>query len=343
MSSWFKGGSAKENSAKESKRYKNLESAQDKDPFGDVGFYSKGAPVTTSADDTNEAAQPKRSWKQRMPMILFVDQEGESPPPKTIGSGDLVGFPSDLDFCCLQDGAIDCLGAGTKIVLCEGEDDVEYTLKKNSQGKAQSNDNDDDDDMEKIRSICPVNSADTNETGYSQQLDSIREMGPIRDRKEGKGITYYLSQCAPEKSSYVTTSKKRLRIVLMTLALAVTALIAGIVLLTLRQQNKVSDLGGLQWHSYVSDCWHCWHTQTLLLCLLLTIMMLFFLLPTQLIAKKRNKPTDSYQEHPTGNRDQKSPDTDVFFRLGDRRIPPTPGPKMDRRRGPRGIFVGKRR
>lgn len=242
MSSWFKGSSsATDKTAKESsKRYENLELAQDKDPFGDVGFFSKGTPVTTSADETaNETAQPKRSWKERKPMAMFVDQEGEAPPPKTIGSGDLIGFPSDLDFCCLQDGAIDCLGADTKVVLCEGQDniDVIYTEKRKFfQGKARSNDNKD---------------ADTNETGNSQQLDNIREMGAIRDKKEGKGMAYYLSQCMPDKnsapekesepekkSSFVTSSKKRLRIFLLTLTLAVAALIAGIVVFTLRRQNK---------------------------------------------------------------------------------------------------------
>jgi hypothetical protein len=269
MSSWFKGSSsATDKTAKESsKRYENLELAQDKDPFGDVGFFSKGTPVTTSADETaNETAQPKRSWKERKPMAMFVDQEGEAPPPKTIGSGDLIGFPSDLDFCCLQDGAIDCLGADTKVVVCEGQDniDVIYTEKRKFfQGKARSNDNKD---------------ADTNETGNSQQLDNIREMGAIRDKKEGKGMAYYLSQCMPDKnsapekesepekkSSFVTSSKKRLRILLLTLTLAVAALIAGIVVFTLRRQNKVSNLGGLQWHNYVSNCWrhrrhkHYWH------------------------------------------------------------------------------------
>lgn len=260
MTSWFKG-----KGASKAKRYENVESANNRDPFGDVNYYDNDsnietyrggtAPVIITVDDNSEAAaqlqlQQKRSWKQRKSMTMFVDMEGEElptekPPPTKIGTGDLVGAPNDLNFCCIQDGNLGCLGFGNVVLF---NADAENKSKCNKINCSNRTDNEDD-DTEKIQSICPVQSIDgsTTGTGNSHQLDRIRSMGAIRDKRESNSVSYYLSQCAPkpssEKGSRMSFFKGKFRYVLAALVLFFVAMLGGILAVTLRRQkNTVSDL-----------------------------------------------------------------------------------------------------
>ena len=253
------------------------------DPFSDVGFFRNGttttetytggvAPVTITVDENDEALQEspplksKRSWKQRKPMAFFVDQNGkdltddeDNQQRKRVGSGDLVGAKKDLDFCCIQDGAIDCFfGSNNKLVLCSGEDEggqsKQHSYKKYSNNasrrtsRSTTDEQDDNDDIEKIRNICPIPGGDENTTATAisnQELDAIRCMGPIADQNESKSCVHYLDKCAPKPSTEKATgmSKKRFRIVLAMSTFALLALIAGVVAVALRKQtNKVRKM-----------------------------------------------------------------------------------------------------
>ncbi len=247
MPSFFRG-----RSASKSERYENVESQTNEDTGGITSFwtetYSGGvAPVTISVDDHDESAaiEPKksRSWKQRKPMSFFVDKEGgdveneETPPPKCIETNDKVEAPSDLDVCCIQDGALGCL-AFENVVLCSKEEDAkkQYTQVSNStNGK-------DNDDNSSYPDICPVKSADESTIGTggscSHQVDKFRSMGAIRDKKEGNVLTYYLTFCKPAPTSEKGFLKDRLRLVLAAVTLLLIVIISIIVGVTLSHQRR---------------------------------------------------------------------------------------------------------
>jgi len=262
MPSWFKSGSAKGKNAKtKTKIYDNMDG---QDLFDDDGLDNDGslttelymdgvAPVTISIKNNEEImadagqceSPPMGSLKfrsQKQPIGMFVDQEGEEVsmeeknPPKMIGSGDLAGNVGDLDFCCIEDGAIECLGFD-RVVICsaDDEDDGQKSLSQ-SQSQTRSIASNSD-SAEKIRSIGPVND------NGSDELDAIRGMGSFMDRSISNGVAYYLKQCVPEPSSKTGASKNRLFLVLLLISTLLLAVIGGIVGFTLQRQRtkKVSE------------------------------------------------------------------------------------------------------
>ena len=240
------------------KVYHDVESSNNKDPFSDVGFnqtetYTGGiAPVTISMDETfgETSSKRSRSWQSKkadQPVAMFVDQEGtelpkERKPPKKVGNGDIAGDISDLDFCCIKDGAIECLGFD-KVVVCsgEGEGEPEAQVKRTrSRSLSWSKKNKNQD----TQMISPAKSHDESTAGTrdSQQLDTIRGMGPIADRNETKGLSHYFQRCMPDSTSKQEPARNRLRMILLLVGIALLALIGGIVGFTLsRQRSKVSD------------------------------------------------------------------------------------------------------
>jgi hypothetical protein len=208
--------------------------------------------ITTDESDLG-AESPKRSWKNRKPIAMFQDEEVEVPKSKKkskkVGSGDLVGSTSDLDFCCIQDGALDCCGANNKMVLC-GEEQDENKKDESSQRTFRSfrssrSKDEEDGNTEKIRSIWPFRKGkNTDDEKAEESPEKLRSRGPIRDGGIKSTLAYYyMALCGPKLSTEKedNPSKKRFRIALLMVFVAVGALIVGIVAAALRRQkNNVS-------------------------------------------------------------------------------------------------------
>eukprot|EP00535_Pseudo-nitzschia_heimii_P002220 CAMPEP_0197186746 /NCGR_PEP_ID=MMETSP1423-20130617/14504_1 /TAXON_ID=476441 /ORGANISM="Pseudo-nitzschia heimii, Strain UNC1101" /LENGTH=787 /DNA_ID=CAMNT_0042638139 /DNA_START=122 /DNA_END=2486 /DNA_ORIENTATION=+ len=257
MSSWL--NNFRNNGAK--KVYHDVESSHDKDPFSDVGFYGNGenqtenytggiAPVTISLNENDGISSNRpRSWeskKKDKPMAMFVDQEGqelpqERSPPRKVGNGDIAGEISDLDFCCIKDGAIECLGFD-KVVVCSGEDEEvnEAPVKKSRSRSASWGKKNKNKGSEETQVLNPTKSHDESTAGTrdSHQLDTIRGMGPIADRDEKKGLSHYFSLCSPDATSKQDPARNRRRTLLLLIGIALLALISGIVGFTLSRQSS---------------------------------------------------------------------------------------------------------
>ena len=237
MPSWFKGGRGNESKDNGTETYR-----------GGI------APVTISMFDTQEPAtevQSKRSWKERKPMSMFGSPTGEKASQektskKSSGNGDVVAAgttTSDLDICCIQDGALGCLGFDKVVLPFSGNDGEHY----------QQVDNDSQRSGRSVRSFFKGNKVDdegknNDETKKedTKELNKIRSKGPIRDRKESNNLSNYLFFLClpkePEKEEKKSMSKQRFRMVLVMLCLFLLAMIAGIVAFAIqRQKTRVSN------------------------------------------------------------------------------------------------------
>ena len=280
MSSFFGRSSSKTDKRRQIEEAERQNMMGDKDPFGDVCFwgssdddesnekntmsvketYTDGIePVIISIDETDHQSrnwmnqrrrkrqQQEQQKKQPKPLANFADENGEEDTDPTdeqksrmIGFGDLTGSPSDLDFCCIPNSSVICVGSES--ATDEGE--IEYVETRGGAvvaRKAQGNSG-------KIRSIS--NKKNQKSDGYkdnnnnTSMLDSIRCLGPIRDRNESKGLTNYCfdpcsSNACPSKQGKFL-ERNRFYLLIATVCFLLIAIAGAIAYLVTQKKNIVS-------------------------------------------------------------------------------------------------------
>mmetsp|Transcript_11467 Transcript_11467/g.22658 ORF Transcript_11467/g.22658 Transcript_11467/m.22658 type:complete len:812 (+) Transcript_11467:202-2637(+) len=170
--------------------------------------YNDGiAPVVIQIDDTDEQSEVDALQQQHNQQHIQQQQYGctessvDNSSKGGVGNGDLIGKQNDLEFCCVRDscmGVVDhCVGNGGGREGGEAQTvesstfatttGARYaTMGGDSNSNQASFDSEDDECIGKIYSIDPGDSSrDSETTGtlFSHHLDTIRSMGPIRDKR----------------------------------------------------------------------------------------------------------------------------------------------------------------
>lgn len=237
MPSWFKRKGS-------GRQYDDIEISNERGFFrntSSVERYNGGiAPVMITVGEQEEAAyvdepiEPRRPRKQRKSMSMFVAKEESSSKQTPLAhkrdSDNEVAAPNDLDFCCVQDGQLDCLGFDNGLFGGSNDQKKKYDNINKSNGTLGDE-------------LCPSKDDDT--TGTASSLEKIRSMGSVRDKGNNfsQSVSNFLGQCLPKQeepqkaSSFQSFLQKNLRWIAAAIVLVLIIVVSVILGITLRRQK----------------------------------------------------------------------------------------------------------